>query len=1105
MSTQDPLQSPRAAANRVQHLEHALAHAAHYLPAQGPIGVFVHHNTLHAFQHLPFHDAVAQAMDVLDVDGYLTEDAFEGHVRTGRIDPADIDFALASHRRMHAGDAIDPGVERLIVTHRIRALDREAVLYRASEFGWASLLHDDLSEGARFDAARRARDEIRAAVAHLGTTLTPGDLALLLAPSWAVPKAPKTSRAPARGAVAALTALGLPDDHVRDCVALARRREGARAEEVLVGEVDRLRAVLNVLGVERGTLGGLFARLEDAPEEFAASTLLAACAGLRGGASEGAHASLLARLGRDRTPRDLFVALGAEDPALEVNRVLIRLVGAYLDEGLSRTAMPDRHRGLWATFLDRMRRMRVRPAWQATLLARLPEGEASAAEVVIAALDQLGVEEGDWATFLRRLLLALPGWSGMVSHLERTPKSRPPGGPPASLLELTAARLCLDLSSWDHAARVVLGHRGPLRELATVARRARPEPEDEGSLPHEDAWGLFHVCQHLGVSASTLRATPRDRRELWLDTLRRTRGLVRRRILHEAFERHYYAPLLDALTANRARGLSDLTSARVQVVCCIDDREESLVRAMEEYAPWIDVRNTAGFFGVPMYYRGLDDPSFAPQCPAPVTPVNEVVEVPHPDERGRALVRAGRRTLLGWLELGVFRASRQLLLGALLTPVLGALALPAMLLRIARPRWAASAGHFLLRALEKPKTELETRSEDGAQLGETGARIGLSLAEKVSRVQTLLENIHLERGFGDLVLLLGHGSSSMNNPHESAHDCGACGGRHGGPNARLFAQLANDGAVRAALRERGIDIPEGTVFVGGQHDTATDEVHLYDEELARARQPETLAELSLVLERARRLSAHERCRRFDAAPRDPSPESALRHVQSRSEDLSQVRPEYGHCTKAAAIVGRRVLSRGVFLDRRVLLVSYDPAGDDGSILERTLAAVGPVGAGINLEYYFSSVDPDRLGCGTKLPHNLAGFLGVMEGSESDLRTGLPRQMTEVHEPVRLLLICETTPEILLGICERQPAVRELVVNDWVELVALDPKTGALLRYENGTFIPHVPSEDAIETVPHSRDWYRGEKGYLPPALIARSTRSIMPPRPDDSAGEAAHV
>src|SRR5690606_14867778 len=109
------------------------------------------------------------------------------------------------------------------------------------------------------------------------------------------------------------------------------------------------------------------------------------------------------------------------------------------------------------------------------------------------------------------------------------------------------------------------------------------------------------------------------------------------------------------------------------------------------------------------------------------------------------------------------------------------------------------------------------------------------------------------------------------------------------------------------------------------------------------------------------------------------------HVAGRAVDLGQPRPEYGHATNAVCIVGRRSRTRGLFLDRRAFLVSYDPGGDPtGELLADLLAAVGPVCAGINLEYYFSRIDPAGYGCGTKLPHNIAGLLGVMDGHASDL-------------------------------------------------------------------------------------------------------------------------
>lgn len=119
------------------------------------------------------------------------------------------------------------------------------------------------------------------------------------------------------------------------------------------------------------------------------------------------------------------------------------------------------------------------------------------------------------------------------------------------------------------------------------------------------------------------------------------------------------------------------------------------------------------------------------------------------------------------------------------------------------------------------------------------------------------------------------------------------------------------------------------------------------------------------------------------------------HVEERAEHLAQPRPEYGHCTNAVCYVGRRDAVRGLFLDRRAFLVSYDATVDtDDTFLKGQLGAVILVCGGISLEYYFSFVDNEGYGCGTKLPHNVTGLVGVMNGQSSDLRTGLLWQMVE---------------------------------------------------------------------------------------------------------------
>jgi uncharacterized protein YbcC (UPF0753/DUF2309 family) len=149
-----------------------------------------------------------------------------------------------------------------------------------------------------------------------------------------------------------------------------------------------------------------------------------------------------------------------------------------------------------------------------------------------------------------------------------------------------------------------------------------------------------------------------------------------------------------------------------------------------------------------------------------------------------------------------------------------------------------------------------------------------------------------------------------------------------------------------------------------------------------------------------------------------------------------------------------------------------------------LLAVGPVGAGINLEYYFSTVNNERFGCGTKVPHNVTGLFAVMEGAASDLRTGLPRQMIEIHEAMRLQIVVEHKTEVLTAIYERQPSLQELIGNGWVLLSAIDPETGEISIFVPGRgFIAWNREIRPLPMVERSPDWYAGHTEPVPPALI----------------------
>ena len=323
---------------------------------------------------------------------------------------------------------------------------------------------------------------------------------------------------------------------------------------------------------------------------------------------------------------------------------------------------------------------------------------------------------------------------------------------------------------------------------------------------------------------------------------------------------------------------------------------------------------------------------------------------------------------------------------------------------------------------------------------------GFTTTEQAHFVETALRILGFTKTFSRLVLTCGHGSTSDNNPYEAALDCGACGGNHGVSNARAFAAMANKGEVRQLLAQNGIVIPPDTHFLPGQHDTTTDHVELFDLEDVPATHRKDLSRLILDLGEAGRRNSLERLHRFPEETGGRSLAHARARTKERSLDWSQVRPEWGLSRHTAFIVGRRTLTKGLNLEGRTFLHSYDHRWDPtGKYLEIIMTAPMIVANWINMEHYFSTVDPSVYGSGSKVYHNVVGRVGVMYGSQSDLCIGLPVQTvldveTPYHEPMRLFVIIEAPMERISTIISRHDVLKRLVGNQWVNLVALDPVT-----------------------------------------------------------------
>jgi uncharacterized protein len=675
---------------------------------------------------------------------------------------------------------------------------------------------------------------------------------------------------------------------------------------------------------------------------------------------------------------------------------------AYFDEHQA-DWQPERAEGLYAFWRDTLQHdhgigllMGVPNLGRA--LSALPATREDAERWVLQRLD---LPQEVWADYLESVLLTVNGWASWCAYLGW--QAGLEGKTESSLRELLAIRLAwgaLLLDGKDDAD-------------ATQAFTAL-----------QDAWS--HAPALLQQAEEALLID-----EVW----------------QVALEIGYQRSLAKRLVAADTSAAAAL-APQVQAAFCIDVRSEPLRRALEATWPGIQTIGFAGFFGLPVAYTPLATQARRPQLPGLLPAAIEVTDcvLPAANEEfetpSASAVSQSRRTRFALADQWH-----------------------------AASRWPSAAFSFVeaagfgyvgkLGQWLRPSKDVRAR-DDLAGLPTRYRHIcrpqmvGLDLDAKVSLAARVLHAMGLDRDLAPLVLLVGHGSQSANNAHAAALDCGACCGQTGEVNARSLAQLLNEPAVRTGLKEQGVTIPELTWFVAALHNTTTDEIEGFDLDLLPAAATLAWESLETVFAQAGDQMRRERAPRLHIDPR-ASHQTLLDQLRRRANDGAQTRPEWGLAGNAAFVIAPRARSRGAVLDGRSFLHDYDASADkDGSVLELLMTAPMLVTHWINWQYHASTCDPQRLGSGNKVLHNVVGGnIGVFEGNGGDLRIGLSRQSLHdgeswIHEPLRLTVIIDAPQAAIDAVIAKHAVVQQLLDNGWLHLWRFGSANDAdLFRYEQG--------------------------------------------------------
>ncbi|WP_149304730.1 DUF2309 domain-containing protein [Pareuzebyella sediminis] len=476
-----------------------------------------------------------------------------------------------------------------------------------------------------------------------------------------------------------------------------------------------------------------------------------------------------------------------------------------------------------------------------------------------------------------------------------------------------------------------------------------------------------------------------------------------------------------------------------QLVFCIDTRSEIIRRHVESKGDY-ETFGYAGFFGIAMDYQNLKDGLTRKSCPPIVNSAYQVSEIPRTNQKNTFKAYERKKEVLRFQEYFLKRMKNMLPSAFGYVEGSGIYYGLSLLARNLIPGYV-----YALKQKRNTSHENFCQPEIYKTTDKEAHIHQIPLNEKVAIVKSAFDLIGWNH-FAPLVIFVGHGSHSANNPFGSSLDCGACAASPGRHNARMLAKIANRRDVRKSLLENhGIDIPDETLFIGAEHNTTTDDIIIFDSEVPDSHQ-DKLRNLRVDLKRAQETATKDRLQKAS---------NSVSVAQTKANDWADTRPEWGLAKNAGFIVAPRDLTKKINLGGRCFLHSYDWKMDvTGKALEAIMQGPMVVTQWINNHYYFSTVDNATFGGGSKITHNVTGRFGVVQGNGGDLKVGLPLQSVHqsdqemYHRPVRLSVLIKAPLDRVSEILSRNENLKALLDNEWIYLMVQDPMRGDdIKRYQ----------------------------------------------------------